>query len=355
MRGVDSRHSVPSLCFSLMIVLSFLFSLQAGSQPAVAVPPKDGKAAKLFAKALKDAQDHRYVAALEGFRKADQQDGGSCVSCERQAYGAALQSQDFRSAHEEAALLLKHVTDPAEQAELHYLLGDACLGEGGNKIFEQPFVDADKEFQTALTMQPTNADCIYKDGLALSHLHQYNKAQERFEQYLKLAPPSGVQYTRARLFAKQPELARKRIAPTFNVVSSSNTPISMESLAGKVVLIDFWATWCGPCKLALPHMKEIVKQFEGQPLVVISISLDQDETTWKDFVAKNGMTWLQYRDGGFDGPISTAFGVKAIPTTFSIDADGFVQDQQVGEGKIEDKLKQLLAHASAAKAVAEIR
>jgi len=309
-------------------------------------PPKDAKAAKLFTKASKDFQDRKYAAALDGFRKADQQDGGNCVSCEKQAYASAEQIQDYRSAHDQATLLLSHVTDPAQQAEIHYLLGDACLGEGGNKIFEQPFLDADKEFQTALALQPGNVDCVYKDGLALSHLHQYGKAQERFEQYLKLAPAGGVEYTPAKLFSKQPELARKRIAPSFNVVVSNNTPISMESLAGKVVLIDFWATWCGPCKLALPHMKEIVQQFAGQPLVVISISLDTDEATWKDFVAKNGMTWLQYRDGSFDGPISSAFGVKAIPTTFSIDVDGFVQDQQVGQGKIEDKLKQLLAQAA---------
>jgi len=355
MRGLALRRSVPFLLCLFSSCLLYLFSPLAWSQASPAAPPKDGKAAKQYAKALKDDEERRYVAALEGFRKADQQEGGSCVSCERQAYAAALQSQDFRSAREEATLLLKHVTDPGEQAELHSMLGDACLGEGGNKILEQPFLDADKEFQTALAIQPSNADCLYKDGLALSHLHQYSKAQERFEQYLKLASPSGVQYTRAQLFSKQPELARKRIAPNFHVVSSNSTPVSMEALAGKVVLIDFWATWCGPCKLALPHMREIVKQFEGQPLVVISISLDQDEATWKDFVSKNGMTWLQYRDGGFDGPISTAFGVKAIPTTFSIDADGFVQDQQVGEGQIADKLKQLLAHATGSKALAEVR
>ncbi len=346
MRIAISSASARIVLFCLSVVLTNQV-IQSQQTPSSFPPPTDAKVARLYAKALKDSQDRRYAAALDGFRKADQQGRDSCVSCERQAYAAALQLQDYRTTHEEAVLLLKHVTDPATQAEIHSLIGDACLGEGGNKIFEQPFVDADKEFQAALVLEPGNADCLYKDGLALSHLHQYTKAQERFEEYLKTAPPAGVQYARARLFSKQPELARKRIAPGFNVISSGGTPISMEKLAGKVVLIDFWATWCGPCKQALPHMKEIVKQFEGQPLVVISISVDNDETTWKTFVETNGMTWLQYRDGSFDGPISSAFGVKAIPTTFSIDADGFVQDQQVGEGKIEEKLKKLLAQAAA--------
>jgi len=59
------------------------------------------------------------------------------------------------------------------------------------------------------------------------------------------------------------------------------------------------------------------------------------------------MTWAQYRDGGFDGPIATAFRVKVIPTTFTIDANGFVQDQQVGDGQIEERLKKLIEKASA--------
>jgi thiol-disulfide isomerase/thioredoxin len=141
-------------------------------------------------------------------------------------------------------------------------------------------------------------------------------------------------------------LARKRVAPNFHVVGLDSKAISMENLAGQVVRIDFWATWCGPCKNALPHLREIAPKFLGQPLVIISISLDADEGTWRDFVAKNGMTWAQFRDGGFDGPMATQFNVKAIPTTFSIDADGFVQDRQVGDGNIEETLKKPIAQAT---------
>jgi thiol-disulfide isomerase/thioredoxin len=120
----------------------------------------------------------------------------------------------------------------------------------------------------------------------------------------------------------------------------------MDSLAGKVVLIDFWATWCGPCREALPHVRDMARKFQGQPLVVLSVSLDSDEAKWKDFVAKNGMTWLQYCDGRFTGPIATRFAVDAIPATFSIDADGVLEDQHVGDASIEGKLKKMIAHAA---------
>src|SRR6202042_3885866 len=102
---------------------------------------------------------------------------------------------------------------------------------------------------------------------------------------------------------------------------------------------------CGPCREALPHMRSLAKSFAGQPLVVLSISLDDDEQKWKDYVAKNDMTWLQYRDGGFTGAIAKMFSVEAIPHTFTIDADGVLQDEHIGDASIEGKLKKLIAKA----------
>jgi thiol-disulfide isomerase/thioredoxin len=120
----------------------------------------------------------------------------------------------------------------------------------------------------------------------------------------------------------------------------------MDELQGKVVLVDFWATWCGPCREALPRVQNISKRFAGQPLVVLSVSLDKDQNTWKAFVAKNHMDWPQYCDGGFEGPLAQSFGVRAIPATFTIDADGVVQDQHVGDADIDRKLKKLVAAAA---------
>ena len=68
---------------------------------------------------------------------------------------------------------------------------------------------------------------------------------------------------------------------------------------------------------------------------------------WKDFVSKNNMTWLQYHNGKWTGPIATQFDVKAIPATFSIDADGVLEDQHVGDADIEGRLKKMIAHAVA--------
>ena len=121
--------------------------------------------------------------------------------------------------------------------------------------------------------------------------------------------------------------------------------VSMDGLEGQVVLIDFWATWCAPCREALPRIREIAHQFEGKPLVVLSISLDKDQDKWKSFVDKNRMTWLQYRDASSDVSVARIFGVSVIPQTFTIDADGVLEDQHVGDADIERKIRKLVARA----------
>jgi len=134
-------------------------------------------------------------------------------------------------------------------------------------------------------------------------------------------------------------------APDFTVKTVDGATLRLLDYRGKYVLLDFWATWCGPCVRALPHMRYIAKKFDGQPFVMLSISQDRDEAEWMHFVGKNGMTWLQARDAGANGGISRKFGVTAVPSTFSIDADGVLEDQHVGDAEIEGKLKKLVARA----------
>ena len=78
-------------------------------------------------------------------------------------------------------------------------------------------------------------------------------------------------------------------------------------------------------------------------MVVLSVSVDIDEAKWKEFVSKNAMSWPQYFDGGFKGPMAELFGVHAIPHTFTIDADGVLQDENIGDAAVESKIKKLLA------------
>jgi thiol-disulfide isomerase/thioredoxin len=241
--------------------------------------------------------------------------------------------------------MFAHVNLPTDQAEAQFLLGQSCLMEGVRDKHDEQIAAAENAFSEALRILPNKADYLYAEAKALAYLKRDDAAGQRFRFFLQYASRDDVNYTRAERFAEHPELVRAKMAPNFRLTTLDGRTLTLEDLSGKVVLIDFWATWCEPCREALPHMRQIVKKFDGQPLVVLSISLDSNEAKWKDFVGKNGMTWLQYRDGGFEGKISKQFGVNAIPATFTIDADGVLTDQHVGDAYIEGKLKKLIARA----------
>jgi thiol-disulfide isomerase/thioredoxin len=330
-------------CRAILLILSFCVT------PVLAQPPADRptneKAQKTFQEALEQEKKHQILWALDGFKKADKQDGGHCVPCQRKMVKYGIELQDWKTAQAASDELIAEARDDKEVAIAHYQSGRVLLAEAMERKKDELFSRGHEEMTKALAAYPSFPEAIYTDGQALAYLKQDDAAKARFEQYVKMRPEDSPDHQRALRYIDQPELARAKMAPPFAVTTTEGQRISLDDLKGKVVLLDFWATWCESCREALPHMRELAKKFQGQPLVLLSVSLDDDEQKFKEFVTKYEMSWLQYRDGGFTGPISRLFDVRAIPHTFTIDADGVLQDEHVGDAAIEGKIKKLIARA----------
>ncbi|HEY2468346.1 MAG TPA: redoxin domain-containing protein [Terracidiphilus sp.] len=347
MLGISARSP---LRFILIVALCSAASLlHAVDAPKSETPkpgePTDPKAHKTYLDAYKWLKAGRRDEAIDSFRKAAKQDG-HCTECLRQAYSLANALGRYKEAEQIAREWLPIATSDDERATVHYRVALALQQQGINDKKEKCFDESCEEFKSALQLEPKLTTAHYALGISLAHLRQDDAARAEFSTFLATDTVTPNVHERAQRFVDRVELARARMAPPFAVTTLDGQHISLDSLTGKVVLIDFWATWCGPCREALPHIRDVAHRFQEQPLVVISISLDKDESKWKDFVAKNQMTWLQYRDGGFDGAIAKSFGVTAIPATFTIDADGVLEDQHVGDANIEGKLKKLLVTAN---------
>ena len=112
--------------------------------------------------------------------------------------------------------------------------------------------------------------------------------------------------------------------PDFIETDLNGNPLSASALKGKVVLVDFWATWCGLCVHELPNVIATYKKFHAQGFEVIGVSLDSDRAKLDDFLKEqNGMTWAQYFDGqGWQNKLARKYGVEAIPFTVLIGRDG---------------------------------
>jgi thiol-disulfide isomerase/thioredoxin len=124
--------------------------------------------------------------------------------------------------------------------------------------------------------------------------------------------------------------------------------INMRNLHGKVVIIDFWATWCGPCVAEMPHLKELYKQYRDHGVEFIGVSLDQPEDqggleALKKFVDEKEISWPQYYQGkGWDSEFSGEWGINGIPALFAIDKDGNLRSVDA-RGKLDELIPQLLA------------
>lgn len=150
---------------------------------------------------------------------------------------------------------------------------------------------------------------------------------------------------------------RERAVSELRVADSLSKPIEMKftavdgrevdvaSMRGKVVLIDFWATWCGPCIAELPNVKKAYAKYHAKGFEIVGISLDQAKDKQKliDFTAKHEMPWPQHFDGkGWENEISTRYAISAIPAMFLLDKTGVVISTNARGQKLEDELKRLL-------------
>jgi len=284
--------------------------------------------------------------AEDAYRKASKIAGGKDPVSLDGLYDAQIAVGSYKDAQKTAEAVIAIVRNLGEKSAAESDRGRALYLQAGDKGKPELLQAAHEAFQAALVDAPKNAQAHYMDGYVLARLHRMDDAKQEFQQCLSCISPKDPSYTRTQRFVENPALSTAKMAPAFTVVALDGTKFNLDAMTGRVVLIDFWATWCGPCNEELPHMKKIAKEFAGEPLVIISVSWDADEAKWKQFIAKNEMTWVQYRDA--DHQLSRLFDVNAIPHYFTIDSDGVLTAEMLGEGSdVEGKLKKLVARAKA--------
>jgi peroxiredoxin len=132
--------------------------------------------------------------------------------------------------------------------------------------------------------------------------------------------------------------------PEFSVKDLEGKPLGLTAMKGKVVLIDFWATWCGPCVAELPHVLKAYEKHHAQGFEIIGISLDKEKAQLTSFLTREKMTWPQHLDGEDPNTsLAAKYGIEGIPATFLLDREGKI---------IEKNLRGEALEAAVAKAVA---
>jgi thiol-disulfide isomerase/thioredoxin len=131
--------------------------------------------------------------------------------------------------------------------------------------------------------------------------------------------------------------------PGFDEKDVTGKPLSLASYKGKVVLVDFWATWCGPCVAELPNVIATYQKYHGKGFDIIGVSLDEDQATLERFLKENNITWQQFFDGKkWGNKLAVKYGVDSTPTTYLLDGDGKIIGMNLRGPALEAALTQAL-------------
>ena len=131
-------------------------------------------------------------------------------------------------------------------------------------------------------------------------------------------------------------------APDFTMATTEGEPMALSSLRGKVVLVDFWASWCGPCRKENPNVIAVYKKFHAKGFEILGVSLDDKKDKWLAAIEKDGLPWSHVSDlQGWNSEAAKMYGVDAIPFTVLIDKEGKIIAKGLRGKDLEARLEQL--------------
>lgn len=132
-------------------------------------------------------------------------------------------------------------------------------------------------------------------------------------------------------------------APEISLSDTTGTPVALSSLRGKYVLVDFWASWCGPCRAENPNVVRMYNKYKDRGFAIYSVSLDQAKANWTKAIRNDNLTWTHVSDLKYwQSAAAQQYGVQAIPATFLLDRDGKIIAKNLRGDALEQKLEEIL-------------
>lgn len=131
-----------------------------------------------------------------------------------------------------------------------------------------------------------------------------------------------------------------KTAPTFTLQDTAGASISLKSFRGKVVLVDFWGTWCGPCVAELPNMKALREKNRGKDLVIVSVAVEQSPEAWRRMIREERLDWTHVIDP--NDMVAVSYDVIGVPSTFLLDRSGVIVAKNLRGSALADRIAEIL-------------
>jgi thiol-disulfide isomerase/thioredoxin len=287
-------------------------------------------------------RQRRYDDALKAFKRANELKGQTSTEALFLMANAYMGLAAYKTVATTCDRVIElAANDPAMRAQALNLKGIAIQKQSDGKD-QKKLQDAEAVLRQAAAINQVSPDVHYNLGVVLMQQNRDAEGAAELKEFVKLAP-DAANAEDARRMIENPRRAREPFAPDFSITTSEGEYMSLDELKGKVVLLDFWGTWCPPCLESLPGLRELNKKFaKDTSFVMISVSSDGDEEKWKDFIVREKMVWAQYLDR--DRKVQRAFRVNAFPTYILLDHEGVIRYRSSGmsldkEALLEDAVK----------------
>lgn len=287
-------------------------------------PPLDPALQECLESGQQDLSAHRFKSAIQAFKKCSKLRRDDCFPCFVGMTRAYQALGDSKAALQSSERALASANTLREEALAHNLKGAVLVSQAAED--RKALRAAETEFREALKADEMPTTRLNLGVVLLRESHDEEGVQE-LNAYLN-AVPEGAGAAVARKLIANPRRANLKPAPEFEFTTVQGNELSLSRLEGRIVVLDFWATWCRPCVSSVPELADLVKKHAERPLVVISISVDDDEKPWREFIRRKNMSWPQVRDSSHD--LTSRFGIQAFPTYVVIDGQGFIRQRIVG-------------------------
>lgn len=159
------------------------------------------------------------------------------------------------------------------------------------------------------------------------------EAGKLIQEFLKESPYATYNDVLRYVYNESKDLIKGMTAPDFSLADINGKEVSLSDFKGKVIYIDFWATWCGPCLRSLQHNQKLIQKYQDEDIVFLYVGLDEDKSSWENYVNNNklgGRQLLATGGSGFQSQLAKLYKVKELPTYFLIDKDGKIAEKQAG-------------------------
>jgi tetratricopeptide (TPR) repeat protein len=337
MDGFVGRHGIRRLFCLVTYPLVLVAVSLAQSSPDYGEAFQEAMSKGRFALAQRNFPD-----AIKQFKKAVKASNEADWNAYLGLTTAYFRMGDLKEVKSVAHKLVELASDDQHRAEAHAVLGLAFYADRKKK---ENLTLAEAEFRTAQQSDPSFPDPYFNIGKILLEQGKDEEGIEWLRKFLELAPKGSANEESRRLIAK-PELARADRAPNFVGASQDGQPIELAAFRGRIVLLDFWATWCKPCEEAIPDIERLAHTFPEDQLVILSISVDDVESDWRKYVIRRKMNWPQCRDQQYriyESMRLRPAGQYSVPAYVLLNPDGVVLGRFINDISIADIKKKIEA------------